>query len=810
MVLSFQPACTSRPDPRTLFDQIQGAFLRGDLVRARRDAHRAYQQFSVRDPGWAWKFRLLEAEVMTDQGLGPEVLSLLDSPPPLNDANIDLHVQRQMLRALAFAHLGDFAHADQNFQDATRLCKEWTCESAGKLARIGGAVEIDENHIDEAAAYFLDSMRIARQRQDRFLESSAQLNLGVVALGKEHYDESVNWSDKAQQAARAIGAGLDEEKALGNLGWDYYKMGDFERSLANFKAAVETAHNLDALKDETIWLNNIGLVYFRTNQPALAGDYYRRSLALAQQLKNTDLTLASLNALAFLSVQTGALPEATSYTRQAFDLAHSLHDYADELYALLAQGQIAAQSADLVRAESLFRQVANDPASDTSLRWESQNSLAKLLNKENRPEAADRQYQAALSTVEKARSSIQHEDFRLPFLSNAAHLYDDYIDFLVKQGKPLKALQEADYSRAQTLSEGLGWHTSNARKEIEPQRLAAKTHSTILFYWLGPEHSYVWAITPRQTRLIGLPPATEIDSAVERYRKALIGPRDPLETSNADGLGLYQTLIQPARQFIPTHSRVTVIPDGSLDTLNFEALLVSAPSPHYWIDDVTVATASSLKLLGTSASAPPSPGKLLLVGDPVASDSTYGELPNASVEISDIEKHFAQGQRQVYARDQATPAAYLASHPEQFAFIHFVAHGTASKISPMDSGVVLSRTAGDNSSKLYARDIVSHPLRAELVTVSTCYGAGTRYYTGEGLVGLSWAFLRAGAHNVVGALWEVSDASTPELMDHLYAGIQQGQTPEVALRAAKLQMLHSSGVFRKPYYWAPFQLYAGP
>jgi CHAT domain-containing protein len=98
------------------------------------------------------------------------------------------------------------------------------------------------------------------------------------------------------------------------------------------------------------------------------------------------------------------------------------------------------------------------------------------------------------------------------------------------------------------------------------------------------------------------------------------------------------------------------------------------------------------------------------------------------------------------------------------------------------------------------------------VTISACNGAGTRAYAGEGLVGLSWAFLRAGAHNVIGALWEVSDASsTPQLMDAMYAGIDKGQDPATALHNAKLAILHSSGasVFKKPFYWAPFQLYTG-
>jgi CHAT domain-containing protein len=178
--------------------------------------------------------------------------------------------------------------------------------------------------------------------------------------------------------------------------------------------------------------------------------------------------------------------------------------------------------------------------------------------------------------------------------------------------------------------------------------------------------------------------------------------------------------------------------------------------------------------------------------------------------MESIEKHFQPKQQQVFAREQATPAAYLASKPEQYSYLHFVAHGTASRMSPLDSAIVLSRSSvQDDSFKLYARDIIHHPLHAELVTISTCYGAGARAYTGEGLVGLSWAFLRAGAHNVIGALWEVSDVSTPQLMDELYGELAKGKTPDTALRNAKLKLLRSSTAFRKPFYWAPFQLYTG-
>jgi CHAT domain-containing protein len=200
---------------------------------------------------------------------------------------------------------------------------------------------------------------------------------------------------------------------------------------------------------------------------------------------------------------------------------------------------------------------------------------------------------------------------------------------------------------------------------------------------------------------------------------------------------------------------------------------------------------------------------MFLVGDTVSPNADFPALPQAGAEMQSIEKYFPEPRRAVLSGSDATPAAYLAGKPERFAYLHFVTHGTASRARPLESAVVLSKEKDEDSYKLYARDIVKHRLSAYLVTISACNGAGTRAFSGEGLVGLSWAFLRSGAHNVIGALWEVSDASTPQLMDTLYDRLSRGQDPASALRAAKLSLLHSDSVFKKPYYWAPFQLYTG-
>ena len=154
-----------------------------------------------------------------------------------------------------------------------------------------------------------------------------------------------------------------------------------------------------------------------------------------------------------------------------------------------------------------------------------------------------------------------------------------------------------------------------------------------------------------------------------------------------------------------------------------------------------------------------------------------------------VARHFDHSSENTLAGSLATPAAYIESQPGRFSFLHFVAHGTANRLTPLDSAVILSPSDRNQESyKLYSREILRHPLNTELVTMSSCYGSGSRTYSGEGLVGLSWAFLRAGAHHVIGALWEVSDDSTPQLMDILYGELAKGQPPESALRTAKLSL----------------------
>ena len=83
------------------------------------------------------------------------------------------------------------------------------------------------------------------------------------------------------------------------------------------------------------------------------------------------------------------------------------------------------------------------------------------------------------------------------------------------------------------------------------------------------------------------------------------------------------------------------------------------------------------------------------------------------------------------------------------------------------------------------------------MTISACRSAGERAYSGEGLVGFAWAFLRAGSRRVVAGLWDVDDRSTATLMDRFYEGIAAGEPPARALRDAKLALMKSERQLRQ-------------
>jgi CHAT domain-containing protein/Flp pilus assembly protein TadD len=799
------------------YDRARLLFVHGDLETSQKNAELGYARVSHTDPELALKFAMLDAEAMIWRGMFTDALQVLSVQNlALNDPQA--HISKLALEGVAYAHLGQFPAADQRLTEAEKICEPAAISTCGEVLRARGLFAVQRGQFAEAKRFYLESLSFAQAHHDRAMESTAYLNLGFVAFLIEHYDEAVDWLRSAYQAGVELGDENQIQGSLGNLGAAYIELGDAERASQMFLEAEKRATKLGNVRDQLKWQMNAGYVYMIAGNFQQAKRLYLQALKLAQGINSKEDVVNAALCLGSAAIADRNPYDGQRYADQALSMAQQSGSKPNMLGAMAIQMQAAALRGDTTIAEQLLRRLELDPESDISVKWASEAAMAKLYDRQGKVSAAKSEYSSALATFETARSQLQHSDSQLPFAANATDIYDDYIHFLVTQGKAVDALITADQSRARTLAQGLdatGVASTTARSISSPQAIARKAGATLLFYWLGEKQSYLWAITPQKTTLFPLPAQGEITTLVERYRKLLLGPTDPLEAwnaSNATGLALYKMLVAPAAGLVRANAPVMILADGPLSLLNFETLVVpgATPSlaPHYWIEDATLLSAPSLAMLEAAKPARGAGGKLLLLGDAISPNDEYPQLPYASAEMQRVASHFGPHDEAIFARKEATPGAYLASDPRQYSYIHFVSHGVASRTDPLDSAIILSRgSTAEDSFKLYAREIMQHPIDARLVTISACYGSGTRAYVGEGLVGLSWAFLRAGAHNAVGALWEASDQSTAQLMDTMYQGLEDGESPASALRRAKLALLHSEGRFRRPFYWAPFQLY---
>lgn len=803
------------------YDHARSLFERGFLAMSQEESASEFRLYHDSDPMWASRFQLLEANSMLFRGMYDDTLRVLSSYSDSHASNET--VEELAIEAVALTRQQQTEAASDRLTRAELVCQNSDFPACGDELAARAILSVKLGRMGEARQTFLGALAFARTHHNDWLQASTFVNLGWAALQVDHFDEAVDWSRQAYQTAEARGYENFAQVAEGNLGWAYFQLGDDERALEQFLAAENDAARLGSVRNRLKWLSDAGYVHSDSGDWARAAQSYRQALVLATQINSKEDIVNALDDLARVSVLNGNLDEADATIAQLQRMENSSGAHASATL-LLTMGMLAAVRKQSAQAEAYFHSAQIEPSSLMTTKLDAGFELAMLFESQGDKARAERMYKATLQMYEGARAQLKSEESQLPFGTHAAEIYDYYIHFLVKLGRNEAALAVADQSRAQTLIrrfEEPGASEPLRAASFNPQQIARKTNSTLLFYWLGEQESYLWVITPVNTQLFLLPPQNKITASVERYRKALLEVRDPLESSNADGQSLYKILLSPAAALLHPNTPVIILADGILSQLNFETLLVPgaaagiAPSAasnvkmHYLLGDLIVSSAPSLAMLGAAQPMSRANRKILLIGNPVSPDQDFPSLPFFGLEMSRIEGHFSSPEISTLEGQQATPAAYLASDPHSYTYIHFVSHAVASLTSPLDSAIILSNSAGhEDSYKLYAREIIQHPIHADLVTISACYGSGTRTYAGEGLVGLSWAFLNAGAQQVIGALWEVSDDSTPRLMDKLYQGLTAGDSPAVALRNAKLSLLHSQSRFSAPFYWAPFQIYS--
>lgn len=747
---------------------------------------------------WVHALRILRAEVQYKAGQQQRraALELLrqELPPPFR--NSEAAVWRLLVLAQsAVENDADRTKALQYLSSAQTVAETkhprllWQVQLTGanleknvtrKYARLARALQLAQRDGN------LLAIALVRGSQSFYLVSDAK------------YREAIDAGEKALATFTSLKATGRIASVAGNLGWAYSEIGDWETARGYFVQAEEAARLAGASKSRLKWENQLGNVYLFDRNYVKAEEYYNRALATALEADENTVPMIRTN-LARNALERGLIDEARRL------IAAALAWESGETHkggARIVDARIATYERDFVRAEKTLRAAMTAKDTGAAARIEAQTYLAQLYVRMNRKDLAETHFLGAIAGVREARTSIKDSGLRFSFFNTSVDLFNSYIDFLLANGRTYDALAATELIRAQSLAEGIG--AAAASGTLDPRAVAKMRGAVILSYWLSPARSHLWIITGNGIEYAALPADTVIEKQARSYRQALLSHDGTLARSGDQGQRLYRAIIASVAERIPRGSRVYVIASGALHGINFETLVVPGQRPHYWIEDMVVSNASSLRLLAQNSTRKHD-GSMLIVGDPPEVAVAFPRLPFAPTEIERVGRHFP---RRVVLRDKdATPAAYRAAAPRRFGYMHFVAHGLSSA-RPLDSCVILGRDGADNY-KLTGRDILAQKLEARLVTLSSCHGAGERMYAGEGLVGLAWAFLGAGASEVVAALWKVNDAAAPALMDRMYTEIAAGVEPAVALRNAKLTLLRGKGAHQMPRFWAPFVLYSG-
>ncbi len=192
----------------------------------------------------------------------------------------------------------------------------------------------------------------------------------------------------------------------------------------------------------------------------------------------------------------------------------------------------------------------------------------------------------------------------------------------------------------------------------------------------------------------------------------------------------------------------------------------------------------------------------------------WHDLPGTIVELETLQKAIfpkAQVEFQKMASEATLKKISKNGLLSKYATVHFACHGYFdSDLSEMSS-VLFSEvseklTESDDDGYLTIGEAATLNLSAQMVCLSACQTGLGEIKKGEGMVGLSRAFMVAGSRNVGVTLWSVDDEATAEFMSQMYKKVKGGMSYSEAYRKVKNEF-RNSDEYSHPYYWAAFVVY---
>lgn len=300
----------------------------------------------------------------------------------------------------------------------------------------------------------------------------------------------------------------------------------------------------------------------------------------------------------------------------------------------------------------------------------------------------------------------------------------------------------------------------------------------------------------------------------------------------------YKQLLAPVLKNNSNIKHLTIVTDGELGHLPFEAFLVEAPEQldgqYKQIEDLQIyhqlpylvknysisyEYSAALWKWHKSKTNQLNNGQVLAIAgnyqdslQPSLLETrlpthqrlrrTLNPLPAAQYEVEALSKEF---QGSFYFKDKGSERMFK-EEANNYSIIHLAMHGLLNSDSPILSSLAFTED-GDSleNNFLQAYEISKMQLNADLVVLSACETGYGKFQRGNGIASLARAFMYAGASSLVVSLWQVNDQVTAIIMQHFYRNLAEGMSKAEALRQAKLSYLEEvDGIWSHPAFWSPF------
>ncbi|MEO8661758.1 MAG: CHAT domain-containing protein [Bryobacteraceae bacterium] len=694
----------------------------------------------------------------------------------------------------------------------------------------------------------------AKEIRSLYLEGVCLRGLSLAASDRGEYFQALELGLESIRLFQAEGRDPQASAGLGNQGEFYKALGDWTRARAAYRESLRGAVRSHELGERAGLLANLGELSLRTGSPVQALAYLKQALALVPSLIDSGSLGASIRsgmAEAYLAL--GRVPQGIAEAEASVRIAYDLKNLLLQAQTRLTLGICQIRAGNLAGAEVNFKRGLDlaQSAGLVKVALDARHGLADVDFRRGLYHEAFDNYRRSIDALEALREKIPREEERTGFLRENWRPYESVVHVLSilhakhpHEGFDSVALEYAERGRARAMldvlerarnrrqSNGLVSHASPLDLRRIQSEVTPRTGS-LIEYSVGAEQSVAWFITSHTLTMKVLPGRAAMERVVKDYRLKLTRPPQSGDFTpyEAGARRLYQMLLAPFASELATTKTLLVIPDGILHYVPFETLITDG---RFLLETHAVTYAPSASALATLLAMPPGspvPASQLLAyadpdfgtnaGAPTGSHTaelirgvygsaglSFAPLPNTRKEVAQIGEFFKNGQSTLRYGKEATEASVKADVLTRYRRIHFATHAILDEREPARSGIVLSLTApGKEDGILRSAEVMNLRMNADLVVLSACQTGLGRLVTGEGMLGLTRSFLSAGARRVVVSLWQASDVATPKLMTGLYGALASGDSASVALRQAKLEMIHS-GVpgYRHPYYWAPFVL----